>query len=152
MLIFQSVFGRGLRDIRAAHLPPWVLAITIPLLFAWLMVEVGVVEEFFFRVLLQTRLEALLDSRWGGIVCSSLLFGLIHVPGLYLRPELTLEAVGAHPSLFMAIGYSIVLTSAAGLFLGVVWTRTRSFTAIVLIHAATDLLPGVVPMIQMLRK
>jgi hypothetical protein len=51
VLIMQSFLGRGLQDIRAAHLPIWVIAIATPLSFLWLMLEVGLVEEFFFRVL-----------------------------------------------------------------------------------------------------
>ena len=52
LLIFQSVAGRGLRDIADAHVPGDKLILGLPLVFLWLMLEVGVVEEFFFRVLL----------------------------------------------------------------------------------------------------
>jgi membrane protease YdiL (CAAX protease family) len=147
-LFMQSVLGRGLHDIREAHLPMWVLAVATPLSFAWLMIEVGVVEEFFFRVLLQQRLAAVLRSPWGGLVVAALLFGLVHAPGFYLRPAATQEALGAHPSIFMAVGYSIVLTSLAGLFLGVLWMRTRNFAVAVIAHAATDFLPNLVPWVK----
>jgi len=147
-LLMQSVLGRGLHDIREAHLPAWVLAVATPLSFAWLMIEVGVVEEFFFRVLLQQRLAAVLRSPWGGLVVAALLFGLVHAPGFYLRPAATQEALGPHPSIFMAVGYSIVLTSLAGLFLGVLWMRTRNFAVVVIAHAATDFLPNLVPWVK----
>ena len=147
-LLMQSVLGRGLHDIREAHLPAWVLAVATPLSFAWLMIEVGVVEEFFFRVLLQQRLAAVLRSPWGGLVVAALLFGLVHAPGFYLRPEATQEALAPHPSIFMAVGYSIVLTSLAGLFLGVLWMRTRNFAVVVIAHAATDFLPNLVPWVK----
>ena len=147
-LLMQSVLGRGLHDIREAHLPAWVLAVATPLSFAWLMIEVGVVEEFFFRVLLQQRLAAVLRSPWGGLVVAALLFGLVHAPGLYLRPAATQEALAPHPSIFMAVGYSIVLTSLAGLFLGVLWMRTRNFAVVVIAHAATDFLPNLVPWVK----
>lgn len=144
-LLMQSFLGRGLHDIREAHLPVWVLAVAAPLSFAWLVIEVGVVEEFFFRVLLQERLAAMLRSSWGGLVVAAVLFGLLHAPGFYLRPAATQEALGSHPSLFMAVGYSIVLTSLAGLFLGVLWMRTKNFTVLVIAHAAGDVLPNLVP-------
>jgi membrane protease YdiL (CAAX protease family) len=147
-LLMQSLLGRGLHDIREAHLPTWVLAVATPLSFAWLMIEVGAVEEFFFRVLLQERLAAVLRSSWGGLVVAALLFGLVHAPGFYLRPAATQEALGPHPSLFMAVGYSIVLTSLAGLLLGVLWMRTRNFAVVVIVHAATDLLPNLVPWVK----
>jgi len=145
VLLMQSFLGRGLHDIREAHLPVWVVAVATPLSFIWLVVEVGVVEEFFFRVLLQERLAAALRSRWGGLVVAAVLFGLVHAPGFYLRPAATQEALGAHPSLFMAVGYSIVMTSLAGLFLGVLWMRTKNFAVLVIVHAAGDLLPNLVP-------
>ncbi|MGO9519689.1 MAG: lysostaphin resistance A-like protein, partial [Candidatus Korobacteraceae bacterium] len=145
-LLMQSFLGRGLHDIREAHLPVWVLAVATPLSFIWLMIEVGVVEEFFFRVLLQERLAAVLRSPWGGLVVAAVLFGLLHAPGFYLRTAATQEALGSpHPSLLMAIGYSIVMTSLAGLFLGVLWMRTKNFAVLVIVHAAGDLLPNLVP-------
>jgi len=48
----------------------------------------------------------------------------------------------------MAVGYSIVMTSLAGLFVGVLWLRTRNFAVVVLVHAAGDLLPNLVPWIR----
>jgi uncharacterized protein len=144
-LLMQSTLGRGLHDIREAHLPVWIVAVATPLSFAWLIVEVGVVEEFFFRVLLQERLAAVLRSAWGGLVVAAVLFGLVHAPGFYLRTAATQEFLPSHPSLLMAIGYSIVMTSLAGLFLGVLWMRTKNLAVLVIVHAAGDLLPNLVP-------
>jgi membrane protease YdiL (CAAX protease family) len=146
-LLMQSLLGRGLHDIREAHLPTWVLAVATPLSFAWLMIEVGVVEEFFFRVLLQERLAAVLRSPWGGLVVAVLLFGLVHAPGFYLRPAATQEALGSHPSLLWVSG-TRSWTSLAGLLLGVLWMRTRNFAVVVIVHAATDLLPNLVPWVK----
>lgn len=148
VLLMQSFLGHGLHDIREAHLPVWLLAAAAPLSFAWLIVEVGVVEEFFFRVLLQERLAAMLRSPWGGLVVAAVLFGLVHAPGFYLRTAATQEALGAHPSLLMAVGYSIVLTSLTGLFIGILWMRTKNFAVLVIVHAAGDLLPNLVPWIK----
>jgi len=140
-LAFQAVVGRGLRDIRAAHVPANVLIFGMPIAFFWLTLEAGVVEEFFFRVLLQSRLAALLKSELGGIVVASLLFGLMHAPGLYLRTGITQEWLPPHPPLWMAVGYSIVITSIAGFVFGVLWSRTRNFELIAVVHGVGDLLP-----------
>ncbi len=148
VLLMQSFLGQGLHDIREAHLPVWVLAAATPLSFAWLIVEVGVVEEFFFRVLLQERLAAVLRSPWGGLVVAAVLFGLAHAPGYYLRAAAVGEAPGSHPSPFMAVGYSIVMISLAGLFVGVLWMRTKNFAVLVVVHAAGDLLPNLVPWVR----
>ncbi len=144
-VVFQSVAGRGLQDITKAHVSGDAMLFGMPLVFLWLVLEVGVVEEFFFRVLLQSRLSAALRSELGGIVLMSLIFGLVHAPGLYLRTSVTQEGLSAHPSFLMAVGYSIVITSVAGFFLGVLWARTRNFLVLVLVHAATDLLPNTLP-------
>lgn len=148
IILVQCVLGRGLHDLARAALPPSVLLVAIPLAFAWLVVEVGVVEEFFFRALLQSRLAAVLRSEWAGLLVAALLFGLVHAPGLYLRTAATLETIGPNPSVLEAMAYSVVITSLAGLFLGVLWLRTRNFAIVVLVHAAGDLLPGIVPFVK----
>ena len=151
LLVFQAVLGRGLRDVASARLPVSTLLFGFPVVFVWLALEAGVVEEFFFRVLLQSRLSAVVKSELGGIVLMSLLFGLAHAPGLYLRTGLTQEGLPAHPSLVMAVGYSIVITSVAGFFLGVLWARTRNFAVVVVVHAIGDLLPNLLPTLHSLR-
>jgi membrane protease YdiL (CAAX protease family) len=148
LLGFQAVLGSGMRDISNAHLPASKLLAGVPLAFLWLALEAGVVEEFFFRVLLQARLSAVLRSELGGIMVMALLFGLAHAPGLYLRTGITHEGLGAHPSFLMAAGYSIVLISVAGFFLGVLWARTRNFALVAVIHAAGDLLPNLLPTLR----
>ncbi len=126
----------------------WALVVGAPLCYAWLVLEVGLVEELFFRALLQSRLSVWLRSETGGIVLASLLFGLAHAPGLYYRTGKTLEAVGARPSWLMAVGYSVVVTSVAGFFLGVLWSRTRNLLLVMAVHAAGDLVPNLVPMLR----
>lgn len=148
VLGMQCLIGRGLHDMRAAALPPAALILGVPLSFAWLIVEVGVVEEFLFRVLLQNRLAALLRSEWAGLAISAVLFGLVHAPGLYLRTAATMEGLAPHPTVASAICYSIVITSLAGLFLGILWMRTKNFAILVIVHAAGDLLPNLVPFLR----
>ena len=80
LLAFQAVFGRGMHDLTEAHLSPSLLWLGVPLTFVWLSLEAGVVEEFFFRVLLQTRLSAVLKSELGAIVIASLCFGCSMLP------------------------------------------------------------------------
>ena len=147
---FQAVAGRGLREISSAHIVLPMLALGLPITFVWLALEAGVVEEFFFRVLLQTRLASVLKSEMAALVLMSLIFGLVHAPGIYLRTGLTQEGL-THPSLLMAVGYSIVITSVAGFFLGVLWARTRNFAVVVIVHAAADLLPNFLPTLRGLR-
>ncbi len=90
-LLMQLLIGGGMQQIRAAHLSPWIVAVASPLSFVWLMLEVGLVEEFFFRVLIQERLSVVLRSPWAGLVVAAILFGLAHAPGYYLRSASTQE-------------------------------------------------------------
>ena len=147
-LAFQSFFGRGLGDLRSLGLSPLALGAGVALGFAWLVVEVGLVEEFFFRALVQERAFALFRSESAGIVVMALVFGLAHAPGLYLRTAATQEGLGADPSLLAAVGYSLVVTSVAGLFFGVLWTRTRNLALVCLVHAAFDLVPDLAPWLR----
>jgi uncharacterized protein len=145
LTLFQAAFGNGFQTIAASDLTPARIALVAVLAFVWLTIEAGLVEEYFFRAVLQTRLERALRSRAGGIVIAALVFGLVHAPGLYLRGHLTNERAGAHASLLYAIGYAIVILSPTGLAFGVLWSRTRNLPLAVALHGLTDLVPNLVP-------
>jgi len=140
---FQLVVGGGLREIQAAGASPATLALAFVVTFAWILVEVGLVEELPYRVLLQSRLSAWLGSEVGAVFVMAILFGLTHAPGLYYRSGDSIEALGASPSPLMAIGYSIVVVSVVSLFLGFLWARTRNLPILIVVHAAFDLIPKV---------
>jgi membrane protease YdiL (CAAX protease family) len=148
LLAFQAVFGRGLQTLGDLHAGAATLAWAIPAGLLWLAIETGLTEEFLFRFFLQTRLAAALKSEFGAICLSSLLFGLAHAPGLYLRGQALMEGAGAHPTMLWAIAYSVAIISPAGLLFGTLWSRTRSLSLIVALHALTDLLPNLAPFIQ----
>jgi membrane protease YdiL (CAAX protease family) len=124
LLAFQFFFGRGASEIATARIPAARLTVALVLGFLWLCLEAGLVEEYFFRRLVQTRLESLARSRAGGIVFASILFGLVHAPGLYLRTSKTGEALGSSPSPLLAVGYAVVAISPTGFFIGTLWSRT----------------------------
>ena len=71
-----------------------------------------------------------------------MLFGLAHAPGFILRRAGLSEAIGENPSIIDAVAYAIVVLSISGIFFGIVWARTRNLAALIVIHAATDLLPN----------
>jgi membrane protease YdiL (CAAX protease family) len=144
LLAFQFFFGRGAHEIANAQLSAARLTSAFVFGFVWLCLEAGLVEEYFFRRLLQTGLEQLTRSSVSGIVLASLLFGLVHAPGLYLRTANTGEALGSSPSLLLAFGYAIVIVSPTGFFLGTLWSRTRNLAIVVVVHGVGDLLPNVV--------
>jgi uncharacterized protein len=77
-----------------------------------------------------------------GIVLMCLVFGLAHAPGFIFRHAGEMEGLGSSPSAFDAIAYSIVVLAVGGVLFGVVWARTKNLFALMLMHAAGDLLPN----------
>lgn len=142
ILVFQFFLGGGAAPIRRGEFDASQLAIGLPFCFAWLFIEAGLVEEFFFRALLQTRLAAWFRSEVTGVALMALLFGLAHAPGFILRHAGLEEAIGANPSPADSVAYAIVVLSVGGISFGVVWARTKNLFAVMIIHAATDLLPN----------
>jgi membrane protease YdiL (CAAX protease family) len=142
ILALQYFLGGGAASIREGRLSAHQLLLGLPLCFVWLAIEAGLVEEFFFRALLQSRLSGWFQSEITGIVLMAMIFGLAHAPGFIFRHAGMVEGIGANPSALDAIAYSIVTLAVSGVFFGIVWARTKNLFALVLIHAATDLLPN----------
>jgi uncharacterized protein len=141
-LAFQYFVSGGGAAFRREHFTAFELLVGLPLCFMWLLLEVGLVEEFFFRALVQSQLAAVFKSDVSGIVLMSLIFGLAHAPGFIFRHAGELEGLGPHPSALDAVAYSIVVLAVSGIAFGVIWARTKSLFALMLVHAAGDLLPN----------
>jgi len=105
--------------------------------WAWMSLEAGLVEEFFFRRWLQSRLEACTGSAAWGLVLSALLFGLAHAPGIWLRGGGAVEDL-ADTSLPGIVAYVVSTQTLTGLMFGVLWMRTRSLVLCALVHGMFD--------------
>jgi len=141
-LCFQYFFSGGGAAFRREHFTAFQLLVGLPICFVWLFVEAGLVEEFFFRGLVQSQFAAALKSEVSGVVLMSLIFGLAHAPGFIFRHAGEVEGLGSNPSALDAIAYSIVVLAVSGITFGVIWARTKNLFAVMLIHAAGDLLPN----------
>lgn len=140
--LVQVLVGQGARPLfRGDYAIGSVLA-GILLLYPLLVIEVGLVEEFFFRAIVQARLAAWFKSEAAGLFGMAVIFGLAHAPGLYLRGAGSVTALGSNPGALTAAAYAIAILSLAGLTFGVIWARTRNLLVLMLIHACVDLLPG----------
>ena len=148
LVAFQYFVGGGAVPVRNGDFSTHQLLVGLPLCFIWLVIEVGLVEEFFFRALVQSRLAAWFKSEVSGVVLMSLVFGLAHAPGFIFRQAGSVEGLGANPSALDAIAYSIVVLSVSGILFGVMWARTKNLFALMLIHAAADLLPNFANFVQ----
>jgi uncharacterized protein len=141
-LCFQYFFSGGGGAFRREHFTAFQLLVGLPLCFIWLFIEAGLVEEFFFRGVVQTQFAVALKSEVAGIVLMSLIFGLAHAPGFIFRHAGEVEGLGSNPGAVDAIAYSIVVLAVSGITFGVIWARTKNLFAVMLIHAAGDLLPN----------
>ena len=140
MFALLAVVSPSLKQIGALGLAPaaalaWVLAS-----WAWMSVEAGLCEEFLFRACLQSRLTAWLRSPAMAIVVTSLLFGLAHWPGLYLRGGPGVDGWSTDP--LQVAAFTIATLSPLSVALGVLWARSRSLLLVVLVHGAIDALPN----------
>ena len=125
----------GALDLGVAAAGAWVLGS-----WAWYSLEAGLCEEFLFRVCLQSRLTAWMKSPTAAIVITSVLFGLGHWPGLYLRGGPGIDGWSTDP--VQVAAYTIATLAPLSLAIGLLWARTRSLLLIVLVHGAIDALPN----------
>jgi membrane protease YdiL (CAAX protease family) len=142
LIAFQYFLGGEAAPLRQGKFTSYQLLLGLPLCFLWLTIEVGLVEEFFFRALVQSRLAAWFKSEVSGVLLMSLIFGLAHSPGFIFRHAGEMEGLGANPSTLDALAYSIVVLAVSGVLFGVIWSRTKNLFALILLHAAGDLLPN----------
>jgi len=102
----------------------------------------GLPEEFFYRVFVQTRLSQILKSRLGGILITSLLFGLVHIPNvMQWYPEMTLSE---------AFCSAFFMQCFIGLIFGFIWERTRNLIPGVLVHSGINALNNVGEAVSMI--
>ncbi len=135
---FNLIAGGAAAPLRKRQFAMGHIAGGMSLAFLWNLVEVGLVEEFYFRAFLQGRFTAFFDSPVAGICTASLLFGLAHAPGIYLRRGERHGPLGEHPTLIDSILYTILGLSPTGWFTGLLYGRCQSLLAPILVHAAVD--------------
>ena len=145
---FNLVAGQAAAPIRKREFTARQLLLGTGLTFIWNIFEVGLVEEFFFRAVLQNHFTNLFASPLSGICAATLLFGLAHAPGIYLRGAGKDDPLGSKPTLLDTILYSILVLSASGWFMGLLYWRTQSLLAPILVHAGVDAVAHVSEFIQ----
>lgn len=134
------VISPSLTNIAETQTPLATLAWVAPVSFIWIAIEAGLNEEFLFRAVLQTRLQALFKSPWAGVFVSALIFGIAHAPGLYLRGSADTD--GSSADLMQVIAYTIAVLAPMGLLFGLIYARTKSLLLVVLLHGLVDVLPN----------
>jgi len=111
--------------IQTGYLIPDLSPLNLLKLTVVMVFFVGLVEEVIFRSVLQTRLNKIFGA-WGGILLSSMLFGVMH------------SGYGT--------SYEVLYTFFVGVIIGYVFYKTRSLPLITLIHGVVNIfLFGVIP-------
>lgn len=110
------------------------LGVIIPL------VQAGFPEEFFFRGILQTRLEKV-RGRVFAISVSLILFTAWHLPTRYLLARGVEGSAGDLMSVVTGTGVPVLLF---GLIFALGWDRYRSLLPLVAAHWGVDILPSVI--------
>ncbi len=117
-----------------------------PLGFLWMTLEAGVTEEFLFRAVAQTRFTAWLKSPWAGVILTSVLFGLAHAPGLFMRGGPGVDGWSTDP--LQVIAHTIAVLSPIGLLFGLIYARTKSLLLVILLHGLVDWLPNLAEFVE----
>jgi len=113
------------------------LGIVLPLFMA------GIPEEFFFKGILQTRLELLL-GRVAAIGITVLLFTAWHLPSRFLLAQGVEGNAGDLGSVLLGTGVPVLIF---GLILGILWDRHRSLLTLIAFHWGVDTLPTIISLL-----
>ena len=146
ILALLAVVTPSLKQINETGASLALLAWAAPASFLWIAIEAGLNEEFLYRAVLQTRLSALFKSAWTGIAVTSILFGLAHAPGLFLRGGPETDGWSTDP--LQVIAYTIATLAPLSLFFGFLYARTKSLLLVVLLHGMVDVLPNLAEFIR----
>lgn len=140
LLALLCVVSPSLRQIAELNLSAseWLWA--GPGAFLWLVLAVGLCEEFLFRAVLLSRLTAWMKSATGAVVIGAVLFGVAHAPGLWLRADP--DTFGHFHNPLFVFAYCVAVLSPTGIFFGILWQRTKSLWLLVVLHVCVDYLPN----------
>jgi len=125
-------------------LPPSEATQRIAMGAALALLTAGFPEEFFFRGLLQTRLEFAF-GRLIAIMGTVLLFTAWHLPTRYLLSHGVEGEAGQLGSVLLGTGIPVFVV---GLGFGLGWDRYRNLAVLVAMHWGIDLLPTVGSLLQ----
>jgi uncharacterized protein len=146
ILALLCVISPSLKNIAATNTPLATLAWIAPVSFVWIAIEAGLNEEFLFRAVLQTRLSAWFKSAWAGVFVTSLIFGVAHAPGLFIRGGPGVDGWSTDP--WQVVAYTCAVLAPMGLLFGLIYARTKSLLLVVLLHGLVDVLPNMSEFIE----
>ena len=120
---FYLSYATPLATPPAAYVWPDTLTLVVTLLVVFLLN--AVVEEYFYRVWLQSRLELLL-GRWPAILVAAVAWAVWH------------SVIQGGQGIVVDLATVISNQGIQGLFLGYLWSRYRNLWALLLVHGAVN--------------
>jgi membrane protease YdiL (CAAX protease family) len=137
-LSFLQLFLSRYSDQILSNLRSGRFVYLFPMALVLMLLTAGFTEEFFFRGLLQTRLQQLFASKIVAVIVTSILFGIYHIPYAYLNPRWP-----SHGNLPEALSSALGQGIPMGLILGTVYARTKNnLVACVVVHSLLNSFPA----------
>jgi CAAX prenyl protease-like protein len=149
VILFQYLFNEELELLWEGEIEGRTLVTAVPVLFILLLLKTGLAYGFFFRSLLQSRLSIGLNSKFGGMVVSLLIFGLAHLPLLMREGISGTHVMMPNAGFLTLLGMSIGILSITALFIAIVWRRSKNLWLVMGLYAVLDLLPNLHHFLQL---
>ena len=111
------------------------------------LIGAGIPEEFVFRGLLQTRMEAVW-GRMAAILGTGIVFAAWHLPTRLMLASGAEGQAGNVGSVLLHTGLPVFVV---GLIFGVMWDRYRRIIPLIALHWGIDLLPATAGMLGIVR-
>ena len=127
----------------AGHFSTGELTARVGLGFLLPLFMAAIPEEFFYRGILQTRIELLL-GRIAAISITVLLFTAWHLPTRFLLSQGIEGSAGDLGSVLLGTGVPVLIF---GLIFGVLWDRCRSLLTLIAFHWGVDTLPILISLV-----
>lgn len=138
--LLNAAQRQNLLEVLSSSRALWI----VPAALLFTLLSAGFTEEFFFRGIVQRALTTGSRPHVRGIVATSVLFSLYHVPYAYLNPFWPSSGDLVH-----AVQLAFTNGMLGGIILGLLFARApRSLVPCILVHAAVDWMPAMRLMAQ----
>ncbi|RYY25499.1 MAG: hypothetical protein EOO04_11835 [Chitinophagaceae bacterium] len=142
IIILQYYFNGELEELWEGEYSRGTLYTAIPVLFVILFFKAGLAYGFFYNALMQSRFSIGLNSKFGGMLFSLLVFGLSRLP-LFLNEGIPdKHGVGQFPGLLTSLAVCIGIISISFLFIAIIWRRSKNLWLVMGLYAVLELLPN----------
>jgi len=149
LILFQYLFNTDLELLWEGEYESGVLLKAIPALFFLLLFKAGLALGFFFHSLLQSRLSIGLNSKFGGMIISVLIFGFAHLPLLIEEGIPAHHKFAQNHDLLMVLAYCIAIVAISHLFIAIIWRRSKNLWLLMGLYAVMEVMPDLIHFLEL---